>query len=122
MVVYLQSIIFQTFLHFLVNHLVKALSVFINFSTLICSNFLSLFLGLCTHFEVWTWTWHFYCLHIAFPLELIKIFYERLYCVGCIIKVVLGRYRLQRWNHSDAECSFCASLELLMLHNAYFKV
>ena len=58
-----------------------------------------------TNVRSWTWAWH-YCLYIGFWLTLIKISLQRFGCVSSAFTVVLGRYRLQRLNHSSAECSF----------------
>ena len=61
----------------------------------------------------WTWMWHYYCLYIAFWLELIKISLKKLDCSSFVFTIVLGGYRLQRSNFSDAERSFCTSLTFL---------
>ena len=57
----------------------------------------------------------------VFWFKWIKISLQKFGCVSSVFTVVLGRYRLQRLNHSGAECSFRTSLGLWTLQYSFNK-
>ena len=102
--------------------IVRCLFIFGASSWLIFFMFVCKSFGVCRTTIVRSWTLGvaLLFLYIGFWLDLIKISLQEFGCVSSVFTVVLGRYRLQRLNYSDAECSFHTSLGLRTLNQGIF--